>query len=108
MTWAIIKTGGKQYRAEKGKILRVEKLSGKEGDKVTFSEVLLLVDSKKTDIGTPQISGAAVEGKIVGQEVKGPKLVVFKMKPKKRYRVKKGHRQKYTEVEITKVGISKQ
>jgi len=105
--YAVIKTGGKQYRAERGEKLTVEKLPGKEGDKVAFADVLLVVDGKKTEVGTPVVSGVVVEGKIVSQ-TKGPKQIIFKFRPKKRYKVKTGHRQQYTEVEITKIGTSKQ
>jgi len=100
--FAVIQTGGKQYRAERGKKLLVEKLPGKEGEKISFSEVLLVADSKNISVGKPQVSGAVVEGKITAQ-TKGKKLIVFKFRPKKRYKVKTGHRQQYTEVEIMKV-----
>ena len=105
--FAVIKTGGKQYLVRKGQKLTIEKLPEKEGSKVVFSDVLLIADDKKAEVGRPLVSGASVEGKIVKQ-TKGPKLVVFKFKPKKRYKVKRGHRQHYTEVEITKIGTSKQ
>ena len=104
MPWAVIKTGGKQYRVKPGEVLRVEKLSGEAGGAVKFGEVLLYVDGDKVEVGKPMVSGVTVEGNIKAQ-VKGKKLIIFKFRPKKRYRVKTGHRQMFTEVEITKIGI---
>jgi len=105
MSWAVIKTGGKQYRVKAGEVLRVEKLSGEAGGAVRFGEVLLYVDGDTVEVGKPMVSGMAVEGRIKAQ-VKGKKLIIFKFRPKKRYRVKTGHRQMFTEVEITKIGPS--
>jgi len=102
MSFAVIKTGGKQYIVEKGSRLKIEKLDAKQGDKVEFAEVLLYADSKKTEIGKPLLKDAKVEGKVLSQG-KAKKVVIFKYKPKKRYKIKKGHRQPFTEVEITKV-----
>jgi large subunit ribosomal protein L21 len=97
--YAVIKTGGKQYRVIEGQKLRVEKLPGAAGDKVTFSDVLLLGgDSPK--IGQPFVGGAAVAAEITGHG-KGPKLVVFKFRRRKNYRRKTGHRQPFTELRIT-------
>lgn len=100
---AIIKSGGKQYLVEKGTKVRLETLEGKEGDKVTF-ETLLVTDGKEagTQIGTPLLADAKVEGKILGQG-RADKVRVFKMKAKKRYSKLRGHRQNFTEVEITSV-----
>ena len=103
MNWAVIKTGGKQYRVKPGQVLRVEKLPGEAGKPVQFSEVLLYVDGDKVEIGKPLVQGMSVEGKIKAQG-RGEKLTIFKFKAKVRYRVKTGHRQSYTEVEITKIG----
>ena len=100
--FAIIKTGGKQYKVKEGQELLVEKLEGKEGEKVTFENVLLIAKDKDVKIGTPTVSQAKVEGKIISQE-KGKKIIVFKMKPKKRYRKKAGHRQLLTRVKIEKI-----
>jgi large subunit ribosomal protein L21 len=97
--FAIIKTGGKQYRVQANDEIYVEKLSAEAGSKVTFDEVLMLND----EIGTPFIKGATVEGEVV-KNGKGKKIVIFKYKPKKDYRRKTGHRQEYTLVKITKVG----
>ncbi|MFA7319472.1 MAG: 50S ribosomal protein L21 [Parcubacteria group bacterium] len=99
---AIIKTGGKQYKVAEGDKIKVEKLEGEEGSKVVFSEVLFVGDEKDVKVGTPVISGATVEGKIL-QTAKQKKVVGMKFKAKKRYRVKFGHRQTMTEVEITKI-----
>jgi len=102
MNLAVIKTGGKQYLVEPGKKLKIEKLEIEEGKEVIFDNVLLLEKSKKLEIGDPIVTGAKVTGKVLKQG-RGEKLVVFKYKPKKRYKVKKGHRQFFTEVEITKI-----
>jgi large subunit ribosomal protein L21 len=99
---AIIKTGGKQYKVKAGDRIKVEKLEGEEGSKVDFQEVLFLGDEKGVKIGNPNVSGAKVEGKIL-KTAKGKKVVGIKFKAKKRYKVKFGHRQTMTEVEITKV-----
>jgi len=100
---AIIKTGGKQYIVTPGLRLKIEKLDKKEGEEVTFKEVLLLEKNKKLEIGTPFVEGAEVSAKVLSQG-KGKKLIAFKYKAKKRYKVKKGHRQPYTEIEISKIG----
>ena len=99
---AVIKTGGKQYLVTPGDKLKVEKLDTKEGKEVKFSEVLLLEKNKHIEIGTPFIKGAEVHGKILNQ-VKGEKLIIFKYKPKKRYKRKIGHRQPFTEIEIVAI-----
>jgi large subunit ribosomal protein L21 len=100
---AIIKTGGKQYKVSAGDTIKIEKLEGKEGDKINFPEVLFIGDEKNLKIGDPIIKNAKVEGKII-KTAKGKKVTGIKFKPKKRYKVKFGHRQTMTEVEITKVG----
>lgn len=102
MKFAVIKTGGKQYRVKRGDALKIEKLPEEVGETVTFKEVLLVADGKKVSVGTPTVKGASVSAKVIAQE-KHPKQIVYKMRPKKRYRVKKGHRQSYTEVKILKV-----
>lgn len=99
---AVIKTGGKQYKVKEGDKVKVEKLDGKEGDKVIFSEVLFLGDENEAKVGAPFIGGASVQGKII-KTAKGKKVVGIKFKPKKRYKVKFGHRQTMTEVEIIKI-----
>ncbi len=97
--YAVIKTGGKQYRVAQGETLQVEKIAGEPGDAVTFDEVLL-VGGDSPKIGKPVVKGAAVKAKIVAQE-RGKKVIVFKMRRRKMYRNKAGHRQPYTRVEIT-------
>jgi len=99
---AVIRTGGKQYLVSPGKKISIEKVNKKEGDEIVFNEVLLLEKNKKLEIGTPLVKGAKVVGKILSQG-KGKKVIVFKYKPKTRYKVKRGHRQPYTEVEILKI-----
>ena len=99
--YAVIKTGGKQYRVQQGDVIYIEKLDVQEGDAVNF-DVLMLGDEGNVTIGAPTVKGAKVEGKVVGQ-VKSAKVVVFKYKAKKNERKKQGHRQPYTKVEITAV-----
>lgn len=102
----VIKTGGKQYLVSPGDKIKIEKLKAaegkKKGDEVVFNEVLLVEKNKKTQIGAPLVEGAKVTGKILSQG-KNKKVIVFKYKSKKRQKVKKGHRQFFTEVEITKI-----
>ena len=99
--YAVIQTGGKQYRVQQGDVIYVEKLDAQEGDAVSF-DVLLTGDDGNVTIGTPCVSGAKVEGKVLKQ-LKSAKVVVFKYKAKKNERKKQGHRQPYTKVEITAV-----
>jgi large subunit ribosomal protein L21 len=99
---AVIKTGGKQYLVSPGQKIKIEKLDLKEGKEVTFKEVLLVEKQKKVEIGTPFVKGAKVIGKVL-KHGKGKKVIVFKYKSKTRYKVKKGHRQPFTEVEIVKI-----
>lgn len=101
MSYAVIRTGGKQYRVAQGDTVNVELLAGNPGDKVTFDQVLML-GGDQPKFGAPTVSGAAVEGEIVGPAL-GPKLVVFKFRRRKRSRKKAGHRQHYTAVKITSV-----
>jgi len=100
--YAIIATGGKQYRVSEGDVIYIEKLDAEVDSTVSF-DVLLLGNDDDVQIGTPVVEGAKVEGKVVGQ-VRGEKIIVFKYKSKKNYHRKAGHRQPYTKVEITKVG----
>ncbi|MFA6190042.1 MAG: 50S ribosomal protein L21 [Candidatus Staskawiczbacteria bacterium] len=96
---AIIKTGGKQYLVQPGDKIKVEKLLKEVGEEVVFSDVLLVEKSKKVEIGTPFVT-AQVHAKVL-KHGKGDKIIVYKYKPKKRESRKIGHRQPYTEVEIT-------
>ena len=99
---AVIKTGGKQYLVSPGDKIKVEKLEAEEGKEITFDEVLLCDNDGKTQIGAPSIEGAKVTAKVLKQG-KGTKLIIFKYKPKKRYKRKIGHRQTFTEVEILEI-----
>jgi large subunit ribosomal protein L21 len=101
---AVIETGGKQYLVKPGDKIKVEKIKGKEEDKTTFSQVLLLEKNKKLEIGAPYVKGAKVEAKILSQG-KGKKTTILKYKPKTRQKTKKGHRQPFTEVEIVKIEL---
>lgn len=102
MNFAIIETGGKQYKVSVGDKIKTELLDRKEGDSVVFGKVILKAENDKVDIGRPYLKGASVEGKIL-KEGREKKKIVFKYHSKTRYRKKKGHRQGYSEVEITKV-----
>jgi len=97
--YAVIETGGKQYRVEPGQTVRVEKLEVQKGDLVVFDRVLMLVDESGVRIGTPLVDGASVKATVVVQD-KAKKVIVFKYKPKKRIRTNTGHRQPFTEVRI--------
>lgn len=98
-SYAIIETGGKQVKVEPGRYVQVEKLSGEEGDAVEFERVHLVCANGSMKVGTPLLSGVKVIGKILRQGRKR-KLLVYKMRPKKHYRRKRGHRQPYTQVMI--------
>ena len=100
--YAIIATGGKQYRVSEGDVLYIEKIDAEVDSTVSF-DVLLVGNDGDVKVGTPVVEGVKVEGKVVGQ-VRGDKIIVFKYKSKKNYRRKQGHRQPYTKVEITKIG----
>jgi large subunit ribosomal protein L21 len=103
MKKAVIKTGGKQYLVQEGDKIKIEKIDKEVGEEVIFDEVLLLENEKgEIKIGQPFLENAKVIGKVLAQG-KGKKIIVLKYKPKRRYRVKKGHRQRYTEVEIVKI-----
>lgn len=102
MTFAVIKTGGKQYKVTQGDILEVEKLETKDG-KVTIEDVLLVADGDNVTVGTPVVKGASVAAKVLIEEGKGEKKMVFRYHNKTRYRKKKGHRQPFTKIEITKI-----
>lgn len=100
--YAVIKTGGKQYQVKEGDVIFIEKIEGEDGAEITFDQVLAVGGDDKFTAGTPVVEGASVNAKILGQ-TKGKKIIIFKMKPKKGYRNKNGHRQPYTKVEITKI-----
>jgi len=100
--YAVIETGGKQYRVEPGMSVSVEKLAGEVGDQVSFDKVLLLADDESVAVGRPLVDGASVNAEIV-KHGRGDKLIVFKFKRRKDYRRKNGHRQDYTTVRIDDV-----
>jgi large subunit ribosomal protein L21 len=100
--FAVINTGGKQYKVSKGDQIVVEKLDVEEGKKLDISEVLLVSDGKETKVGTPFVPGAKVTAKVVSHQ-RGEKIRVFKMKPKKRYQRTQGHRQSETTLEIVSI-----
>ena len=100
--YAIIKTGGKQYKVSEGDEIIIEKLEVAEGDAVTFDEVLSVVDGENVKIGQPKVEGAKVSGKVV-KNGKGPKIRIFKYKHKTNYRRRQGHRQPFTKVKIEKI-----
>ncbi len=99
---AIIETGGKQYKVAEGDVLFIEKLNSEAGDEVKFDKVLAILGDGEAKIGAPVVEGASVDASVV-KNGKGKKIVVFKYKPKKGYRLRKGHRQPYTKVEIKKI-----
>ena len=102
MSFAIIETGGKQYKVSASKILEVEKLNAKVGETIKFSNVLLLNDDKITEIGNPNIAGAAVEAKLL-ENVKDRTVLVFHKRRRKHSRKKNGHRQRHAKIQITKI-----
>jgi large subunit ribosomal protein L21 len=100
--FAVIETGGKQYKVALGERVRIEKLPAEEGEQFAFDKVLLLVNDDEVQIGTPYIAGAHVEGRVVKQ-MRDKKKIVFKFHSKTRYRKKKGHRQHLSEVEVIRI-----
>jgi len=100
--YAIIETGGKQYRVEEGSTIRVEKLPAEKGEKVTFDRVLLCKNGEGVKVGAPYLDNCQVEGKIAANG-RGRKITVYKYKPKKNYSRKQGHRQPYSDVVIEKI-----
>ena len=103
--YAVIETGGKQYRVSEGDVVRVESLPSSVGDKVSISEVHLVADGKKVQVGTPTVKGASVTGTVV-EEGRGRKVIAFKKKRRKGYKRKIGHRQNYTALRIDKIVVS--
>lgn len=104
--FAVIKTGGKQYRVEENNIIKIEKLDSAEGEKVSFDHVLMIGDEKKPTIGSPLVAGAKVEAEVLKQ-MRDRKVIIFKKKRRQNYRRKKGHRQHLTVVKITKIVAGK-
>ena len=102
MSFAIIETGGKQYKVSASKILEIEKLNAKVGETIKFKNVLLLNDDKTTEIGSPSVSGATVEAKLL-DNVKDRTVLIFHKRRRKHSRKKNGHRQRHTKIQITKI-----
>lgn len=102
--YAVIETGGKQYKVSEGDVIFIEKLEAAEGEAVTFDKVLVVADGEKVNVGAPVVAGATVTAKVEKQG-KAKKIYVFKMKRKKNYRRKKGHRQPFTKVTIEKINF---
>ena len=102
MSFAIIETGGKQYKVTASKILEIEKLNAKVGETIKFKNVLLLNDDKTTEIGSPSVSGATVEAKLL-DNVKDRTVLIFHKRRRKHSRKKNGHRQRHSKIQITKI-----
>ena len=104
--YAIVKTGGKQFRVEPGDTIRVESLEGGDGDAIELSDVLMVCRDGDVTLGSPTVPGAKVRAEVVGNG-RGPKVTVFKYKAKTRYRRKRGHRQSYTDLKVTGISFRK-
>lgn len=102
MKYAIVEDGGKQYKTVEGGVIEVDRFESEIGEQVDLERVLLFADGEQIEVGTPLVKGAKVQATVVGQ-IKGPKVVVFKYKPRIRYRVKTGHRQQYTRLKIDSI-----
>ncbi|MBF0118259.1 MAG: 50S ribosomal protein L21 [Desulfobacterales bacterium] len=100
--YAVVASGGKQYKVEKGEIFKIEKIPGEKGAQVAFDKVLMFSDGENLKMGNPYLDDIAVEGHIIEQG-KNKKIIIFKYKRKKRYRRKQGHRQCYTAIKIDKI-----
>ena len=100
--YAVIATGGKQFKVQEQDIVTMERLEGEAGAKFSFTEVLAVGEGANLKMGSPLVEGAKVEGEIV-EQLRGPKLIAFKMKRRKGYRRRKGHRQELTKVKITSI-----
>ena len=100
--YAVLRTGGKQYKVASGDLVDVERIAGEAGDIIEFPEVLSLVDEDEVKVGTPLVEGALVKGEIMAQK-RGAKILVFKSKRRKGYRKRRGHRQELTQLKITEI-----
>ncbi len=103
--YAVVKTGGKEYRISKGDTIRVEKLEGKVGDQVALKDVLMVSQEDQVQFGTPHLTKAVVTGEII-QQIKGRKVLTYKMKKRKNYRRFKGHRQTYTYLKVNDISLA--
>jgi large subunit ribosomal protein L21 len=104
MKYAIVESGGKQYRAVEGSMIEVDLLEAEVGQSIELGSVLLLVDGEQISVGAPLVGGARVTSTVV-EHFKGPKIVIFRYRPKKRIRVKTGHRQHYTRLQINSIEV---
>ncbi|NOZ70299.1 MAG: 50S ribosomal protein L21 [Chloroflexi bacterium] len=100
--YAVIETGGKQYRVEEGEVLDVELLKVPQGEQITFDKVLLVSDGENVKVGQPVVEGAEVKATVLGQK-KGPKVIIFKHSGRTTFRRKTGHRQKYTRLQVDSI-----
>jgi len=105
MLYAIFESGGKQFKATEGNLIEVDHLPTEEGKKVSFDKVLLLVNDNDVQVGTPLVKGASIDATVVSH-FKGKKLIIFNYRPKKRYRVKTGHRQQYTRLMVNSIDFA--
>jgi large subunit ribosomal protein L21 len=103
--YAVVKTGGREYRVSKGDLIRVEKLKGNVGDQVELNDVLMVSQEGEAQFGTPHLTDVVIKGEIV-QESKGEKVLTYKMKRRKNYRRFKGHRQTYTYLKVNDIALS--
>ncbi|MBA4420513.1 MAG: 50S ribosomal protein L21 [Anaerolinea sp.] len=104
MKYAIVESGGKQYKAVEGSPIEVDLLPVEEGSELALENVLMVVDGDKISVGTPYVKKVSVKA-TVSEHIKGPKLIVFKYRPKKRIRVKTGHRQKFTRLMVDSISM---
>jgi large subunit ribosomal protein L21 len=102
--YAVVKTGGKEYRISQGDLIRVEKMEGKVGDQVTMKDILMVSHEDQIQVGNPLLANAVITGEIV-QEMKGKKVLTYKMKRRKNYRRTKGHRQTYTYIRVNDIHL---
>ncbi len=102
--YAVVKTGGKEYRISQGDLIRVEKMEGKIGDQVTMKDILMVSHEGQVQVGNPLLANAVITGEIV-QQVKGKKVLTYKMKRRKNYRRTKGHRQTYTYIRVNDISL---
>ena len=103
--FAVLKTGGKEYRVTKGDVIRVEKLEGNVGDQVTLKDILMVSGDGQVQVGAPNLNNAMITGEIV-RDAKGKKVFTYKMKRRKNYRRMKGHRQTYTYLKVNDIALS--
>ena len=102
--YAVVKAGGREYRISKGDVIRVEKMEGKVGDPVTMKDILMVSREGQVHVGNPLLANAVVTGEII-QQVKGKKVLTYKMKRRKNYRRTKGHRQTYTYIKVSDITL---